>query len=222
LYVIRNGLFHNLIITYGRMIKKLSETDRRLQILKETQNICAKKGFSETTLDMIAKQCKVSRALIVQYFKTKEDLYEALISFICEGHPLQEDINIKEHIKNKDDFGVFHGIALHLCKHMLCNTDQSPVRLIFFSMLERPELYQKHYEQRAKYGLALLRNYIRERIKDGVFKDINPHHVAAGFIAMLIQFIIQEVTIQSAPPNNTKVMPAVETMIHILLDGLKL
>lgn len=201
-------------------MKKLNEANRRHQILKEAQKICAKKGFSGTTLDMIARQCKVSRALIVQYFKSKEGLYEALIGFICEGHPIQEDPNLRKQIKDKNDFGVFQAIALHLCKHMLYDTEQSPVRLIFFSMLERPELYKKHYEQRAKYGLALLRNYIEERIRDGAFKDINPHHVAAGFIAMLIQLIIQEVTIQSAPPNNNKVISAIETMIHLLLDGL--
>jgi len=200
--------------------KRLSSEVRKIEILKAAWRVCAKKGFSEATLDEIAKEAKVSRALIIQHFKNKENLYGVLIDFLFETHPLEKDLNIVKYIHKKDDIGVFKAFWKHIYTHMLKNGNYSPLKLIFFSMLERPKLYKKHYRKRITKGIEILERYILERIKEGTFREVNPHYVVISFFFMIIQLIIHELIFPEIFNQNV-VSSIMETMIQILVDGLK-
>ncbi len=200
--------------------KRLSGKERRNQILQQAQYLCARKGFSGTTLDEIAKKAGVSRALIIQHFQNKEKLYEALIDYVFESHPMEEDPEIKKYMDEKDDYGVFKAYCQHVFKYMTKDKEHSPLRLIFFSMLEKPRLYEKHYEQRLSKGLTLLEKYISKRIKDGTFREIDPAHVAAAFSAVLTQLLIQEIVVPRFHDEKT-FMNCIDTIIDLFINGLK-
>ncbi|RLA92042.1 MAG: hypothetical protein DRG25_06900 [Deltaproteobacteria bacterium] len=200
--------------------KRLRGSERRRQILEKAQKLCSKKGFAGTTLDEIAREAGISRALIVQHFGSKIGLYEALVDFLFENHPMEEDPDLIKRIEAKDDFGVFWAFSAHAFKHMANYKKQSPLRLIFFSILENPYLYKRHYQQRSIKSLTVLEEYISKRIEEGVFIKVDPHHVAVGFVAMLTQLLLLEVTIKSVPDKNT-FMSTIETMIKLLVNGLK-
>ena len=199
---------------------RLSALDRRYQILEKAHELCTKKGFAGTTLNDIARTAKVSRALIVQHFGSKEGVYEALIDFLFQNHPMEKDPDIKGYIAKKDDYGVFMAFCRHSFQHMTKDRQHSPLRLIFFSMLEKPELYESHYQKRQMKAADILENYITMRISEGEFKKVNPHHVAVGFFAMLTQLLIQELTIPQFY-NEKMFMANADTMIHLIVDGLK-
>ena len=199
---------------------RLAGPERRRQILEQAMKLCAKKGFAGTTLDEIAREAEVSRALIVQHFGSKTGLYEALVDFLFKDHPMEDDPDLVECIRARDDFGVFRAFSVHAFKHMVNDREQSPLRLIFFSILENPHLYERHYQQRRIKGISVLEEYISKRIEEGVFIEVNPYHVAVGFGAMLTQLLLQEVAVEDIPDRNT-FMSTIETMIQLLVNGLK-
>ncbi|MBW2642820.1 MAG: TetR/AcrR family transcriptional regulator [Deltaproteobacteria bacterium] len=199
---------------------RLAGPERRRQILEKAQKLCAKKGFAGTTLDEIAREAGVSRALIVQHFGNKTGLYEALVDFLFKNHPMEDDPELVECIKERDDFGVFRAFSAHAFKHMVNDRENSPLRLIFFSILENPHLYERHYQQRRIKGVSVLEEYISKRIEEGIFIEVNPYHVAVGFGAMLSQLLLQEVAVKDISDRNT-FMSTIETMIQLLLNGLK-
>ncbi len=201
--------------------KRLSASARRCQILRKTHELCTKKGFAGTTLNDIAEKAKVSRALIIQHFGSKNGVYEALIDFLFQNHPMENDPDIKEFISKRDDYGVFMAFCRHGFNNMTQDKKHSPLRLVFFSMLEKPDLYKIHYEKRQMKAVMLLEEYISMRIREKKFKKINPHHVAAGFMAMLTQLLIQELTIPIFY-NEKTFMENADTMINIIVDGLRL
>ena len=182
--------------------------------------MCTEKGFAGTTLDEIARKAGVSRALLVQHFGSKEGIYEALVDFLFQNHPLEGDLDLKEYMEKKDDYGVFMAFSLHVFSNMTKDKSHSPLRLILYSMLEKPDLYKRHYQKRHTKALNVLEGYISIRIKEGIFKEINPHHVAVGFLAMLTQLSIQEVTIPQFH-NEEAFMAHIDTVIGVLVDGLK-
>ncbi len=194
--------------------------DRRYQILEKALELCTEKGFAGTTLNAIARSAKVSRALIVQHFGSKEGVYEALIDFLFQNHPMENDPDIKGYIEKKDDYGVFMAFCRHSFQHMTKDRKHSPLRLIFFSMLEKPDLYESHYKKRQMKAAVILENYITMRIGEGEFKKVNPNHVAVGFFAMLTQLLIRELTIPQFY-NEKMFMANADTMIHLIVDGLK-
>ncbi len=51
----------------------------RVAILKAALTLFARKGFSETTTDDIAKKVGISKGLIYNYFRNKEEILECLI-----------------------------------------------------------------------------------------------------------------------------------------------
>ncbi len=199
---------------------RLSGIERQRQILKETQELCTEKGFAGTTLDKIARKAGVSRALLVQHFGSKEGIYEALIDFLFQNHPLEGDLDLREYLEREDDYGVFRAFSLHVFRHMTRDKTHSPLRLILYSMLEKPDIYEKHCRRRQAKALNILEGYLSRRIKEGVFKRINPHHVAVGFLAMLTQISIQEVTIPQFHREEA-FLNLVDTVIDILIEGLK-
>ncbi len=194
--------------------------ERKRQILEVAKAICSKKGFSGTKLDDVARASGVSRALVVQHFGSKEGLYEELIDFLFQSHPLEADPEVTDSIRRKDDFGVLYSFFLHVLHHMTEDKESSPLKLIVFSMLEKPDLYMKHYKKRTLKSLKLLEDYISERIKDGAFRDVDPRRFASFFVASMIYLILQHLTL----PDTVSLDDVKETMkecITSLLDGVK-
>jgi len=106
--------------------QRLTAEKRRVQILCKVKELCTKKGFAGTTLDEIANAAGVSRALIVQHFRSKEKLYEALIDYLFHDHPMERDPQIKTYADRKDDQGVFMAYCEHAYDYMMANQAQSP------------------------------------------------------------------------------------------------
>jgi AcrR family transcriptional regulator len=64
------------------MVKILNEqkhTDQRLRLLSHARRLIANQGFKETSMAQIAKACKVTKATLYHYFKSKEDILLAIL-----------------------------------------------------------------------------------------------------------------------------------------------
>jgi len=62
-----------------------AETERRLALLKAAFREVAEKGFSEVTLDDIAKRAGVSKGVTLYYFDSKEDLFREVFSWLIDS-----------------------------------------------------------------------------------------------------------------------------------------
>jgi TetR/AcrR family transcriptional regulator, fatty acid metabolism regulator protein len=61
------------------------EPERRLTLLKAAFREVAEKGFSEVTLDDIARRAGVSKGVTLYYFDSKEDLFRELFSWLIDS-----------------------------------------------------------------------------------------------------------------------------------------
>jgi TetR/AcrR family transcriptional repressor of bet genes len=61
---------------------RASEPERRLALLKAAFREVAEKGFSEVTLDDIARRAGVSKGVTLYYFDSKEDLLRELFGWL--------------------------------------------------------------------------------------------------------------------------------------------
>ena len=60
--------------------RKRRERDRRIQgILQAAKKVFFSKGYQRTTMDEIAFEAEISKPTIYQYFRTKDELYSALM-----------------------------------------------------------------------------------------------------------------------------------------------
>jgi TetR/AcrR family transcriptional regulator, fatty acid metabolism regulator protein len=61
------------------------ESERRLLLLKSAFREVAEKGFSEVTLDDIARRAGVSKGVTLYYFDSKEDLFRELFGWLIDS-----------------------------------------------------------------------------------------------------------------------------------------
>jgi AcrR family transcriptional regulator len=63
----------------------LPEPERRLALLKAAFREVAEKGFSDVTLDDIARRAGVSKGVTLYYFDSKEDLFRQLFAWLIDS-----------------------------------------------------------------------------------------------------------------------------------------
>ena len=61
------------------------ETEAKDRILATSIKLFSKKGFDGTSVNLIAQEAKVNKALIYYYFKNKEDILERMIQSLFDG-----------------------------------------------------------------------------------------------------------------------------------------
>lgn len=64
----------------------LQSQDSRDEILKAGMRLFANRGFHETSMSEVAREARVSKALIFWHFKTKEELFLAVLSRLLEPY----------------------------------------------------------------------------------------------------------------------------------------
>jgi AcrR family transcriptional regulator len=63
-----------------------SAQDSRDEILKAAMHLFANRGFHETSMSEVAREAHVSKALIFWHFKTKEELFVAVLNRLFEPY----------------------------------------------------------------------------------------------------------------------------------------
>lgn len=199
------------------MVKRMNGQDRREQILQEAMRIFARKGFRGTTTREIAQRLGISEALMFKHFPTKEDLYRAIIKKRTER--AEEMLFPKELLQAKNDWLVFSSIATNLMERNA--QDPTFMRLLLYSALEGQELSRLFLDTHAHKKIKIISGYIRQRIKEGVFRKVSPELAAQAFLGMIINFL-QSREILGAP--NLRRFPLkkiVQTFVEIFLKGLE-
>jgi len=159
--------------------------ERRLQILKVAMRLFSQRGFRGTTTKEIAQAAGVSEAMVFRHFATKEELYSAILDHkACLHDDLDPLQMVAEAIRRKDDCAVFEGIALDALNHH--ESDPEFQRLLLYSALEEHELAQMFWEKFVLRVYHSLRTYIRQRQRDGAFKNVEPFVIVRAFIGMII------------------------------------
>ncbi len=197
---------------------RISGEERRQQILEVALGVCAEKGFSGTTLDDIAEGAGVSRTLIVQHFGSKEGLYQALPEVVGRAHPLDEDLEVRRRMRERDDYGVFHACAEHVFENNLRAARRSNLRLATFSMLEYPDLFDKFRQYRDEAWESLVA-YLEMRQSEGALGAADARNIVEGFKGTVVH-LASEMIHQEELPRKERFYQVIDTMIRLMLDGL--
>src|SRR6266851_2463308 len=65
---------------------RVPSQDSRDEILKAAMQLFASRGFHETSMSEVAREARVSKALIFWHFKTKEELFLAVLNRLLEPY----------------------------------------------------------------------------------------------------------------------------------------
>jgi AcrR family transcriptional regulator len=169
---------------------RFSAEDRRNQILETATDLFAHQGFEGTTTRQIAEKARVNEAIIFRHFPSKEDLYWAVIEHQC--HLGQGRERIQEQLcRDASQREIFVSIAEDFLRRR--EQDDRLGRLLLFSALENHRLSHRFFQTHIAEFYEQLSLYIRDRINDGTFREVDPLVAARAFMGMLVyHYMIQE------------------------------
>lgn len=201
----------------------MSGENRREQIIDVAIRLFSQKGFRGTTTREIALAANVNEAIIFRHFATKQDLYTAIIDRVaCTDELCALESEVKAAVSRRDDRQVFELIARHILDHH--DKDNSLMRLIFYSALEGHELCDIFFRNQALRRHREIAEYIRQRVKEGVFRKTDPMTAARAFFGMILyhaQINLMYGRHQTNNPLRISNKVAAERYAEIFLNSLQ-
>ena len=128
----------------------------------------AEKGYAATKVEDVAKRAGVSKGLLYLYFKTKEDLFKAVIrSFISPRiDALVSDIENTQ--LSAEEF--LRGPFLRFAKSVPRSPARKLLRLLIAEGAKYPDLIAWYWENVVSRGLAAIRSVIAKGVSNGEFR----------------------------------------------------
>ncbi|MBI5970600.1 MAG: TetR/AcrR family transcriptional regulator [Deltaproteobacteria bacterium] len=196
--------------------KRLAAADRKDQIVKVAMSLFARNGFKGATTREIASKAGISEAVIFRHFKKKADLYRAIIDMQC-GDKRGEATLIKR-LDGKKGKDIFSTVASHIITEH--QKDDTFLRLLTYSALERQDLSKIFIRTKALELLAFLQKEIIKLVKTGVFKRVDPALAARAFTGMTVHYSVSQELYGLKAYFKRPNKKVVDTFVNIFFDGM--
>lgn len=129
----------------------------------------AENGYAATRVDDVAKRAGVSKGLLYLYFKTKKELFKAVVRSFVSPHI--DAVIEKTEQSNLSAVEFLRGPFLEFAKFV----PKSPARILVKLMMaegpKHPDLVSWYWDNVVSRGLDALRNVISRGVKNGEFRQ---------------------------------------------------
>jgi AcrR family transcriptional regulator len=198
------------------MAIRMKSQERRAAIVESAIHLFAEKGFRGATTRELAAALGVTEPVLYQHFRTKQDLYCAIIEAKSQ-ETSGRAADLRRLAKSTGDLAFFSMLGDLVLERY--EKDPELTRLIFFSCLERHELSDLFFERQLQEFYRLVSGYIRRRSRHGAFRKVNADLAARGFIGMVAYHGMLAMLYPGrfGKPNRKRV---VEEMVSIFLRGI--
>jgi len=193
-----------------------SDLKKRHQILEGARRLFLAQGFDAASMNSIALEAGVSKGTLYVYFKSKEELFEAIVEEQC-GEQAQQllDFDMDEDIKV-----VLTRLGRELVR-FLCLPGIVPSLRTVIAIADRmPELGAKFYLAGPGRGIASLKAYFEAQVTAGVLKPHDCEIAAAQFIESCLSLTFRPMLFNFAgPPEDARVDSVVEMAVFNFLTA---
>jgi len=152
----------------------------------------AENGFARTRVDDVAKRAGVSKGLLYLYFKTKEELFKAVVKSVVIRRVDQLIENVESTELSSEDF--IRGPLLSFLQALPGSPVAIVIRLLISEGPRHPDLVDYYYDNVVAKGLAAISGFVKRGIVRGEFRDSAvsdlPHLVLAPVMLSIIWGII--------------------------------
>ena len=155
----------------------------RAKLVDVARQLFAKKGVDETTMNDIAIASKKGRRTLYTYFKSKEQIYMAVVE--SEVERLSDTLKMVADKPVKPDEKILEMISTHLESIKLAVFRNGTLRADFFRDIWRVEAVRKDFDATE---IALFRKVLTEGKEEGIF-DIDNVDITADILHYCIKGI---------------------------------
>ncbi len=190
--------------------------DRPQEITDAAFSVFAEKGYAATRVDDVAKRAGVSKGLTYLYFKTKEELFKAVVKSVVVRRvdALLDAVETTE----LDAEAFVRGPLLEFMKKVPGSPIAIVIRLLIAEGPRHPDLVDYYYDNVVARGLAAIRLFIERGVERGEFRRDALNHQPHLFLAPMMLSIIWRLVFTEKPLDTDELM---ESQVNMLLAQFK-
>lgn len=190
--------------------------ERPQEITTAALDSFASKGYARTTVEDVAKRAGVSKGLLYLYFKTKEELFRAVVRSVVvprvtalERSVLRSELTAEE---------LLRGPVLRFMKRI----PGSPIAIIIRLMIEEaprhPDLIEFYWQNVVSHGLGTLQQILERGVDNGEFRRTVVNELPQLLIAPVIMSVIWKLIFQSRSLDTDRL---IESHIDMLISYIR-
>jgi AcrR family transcriptional regulator len=191
--------------------------DRPAEITKAALAAFAEKGYAATRVDEVAKRAGVSKGLLYLYFKTKEDLFKAVIRSFLSPRIDALISNIEETELSAEEF--LRGPFLAFARSLPRSPAKILVRLMIAEGPKHPDLIAWYWDNVVSRALAALRSLIERGVDNGEFR-VSALNEFPQLLVTPVLFSVVWLNIFQ-PHSSLDTDRFIEAHVEMVLDSIK-
>jgi AcrR family transcriptional regulator len=191
--------------------------DRPAEITEAAMHTFAEKGYASTRVEEVARRAGVSKGLLYLYFKTKEDLFKAVIrSFVSPR--LDALIEMIETTELSAE-AFLRGPFLEFAKSVPHTPARMLVRLLVAEGPKHPDLIAWYWENVVSRGLGAIRSIIEKGVGNGEFRESALDEFPHLLVSPVIFSMLWKQLFETHAPMDTDAF--FEGHIDLMLNGIR-
>ncbi|MGI9261431.1 MAG: TetR/AcrR family transcriptional regulator [Woeseiaceae bacterium] len=191
--------------------------DRPAEIAEAAMQTFAEKGYAATKVEEVARRAGVSKGLLYLYFKTKEELFKAVVRNFVSPH-LDSLVDITES-SDLSATGFLNGPFLEFAK----TVPKSPARRLILLMVaeghKHPDLVEWYWKNVVSRGISTLKTVIDKGVENGEFRPSTlqdfPHLLVSPVLFSTVFTNLFE------PHANLDTDRFIEAHVELMLNSIK-
>ena len=191
--------------------------DRPAEITQAALTAFAEKGYAGTRVDDVAKRAGVSKGLLYLYFKTKEDLFKAVIRSFLSPRIDALISNIEETELSAEEF--LRGPFLEFARGLPRSPAKILIRLMIAEGPKHPDLIAWYWDNVVSRALDALRTLIKRGVDNGEIRNSALDEFPQLLITPIFFSMIWTLLFQ--PHTDLDTDRFIEAHVEMVLDSIK-
>ena len=191
--------------------------ERPAEITQAALEAFAEHGYAATRVDDVARRAGVSKGLLYLYFKTKEELFKAVIRGVVVPRIDALKTAIADTELSADEF--LQGPFLDFISKLPDSPVRIVVRLLIAEGPKHPDLIAYYFDQVISGGMDALRQLINRGVRHGEFRQSSLDEFPQLLVAPVLMSIIWKTLFQKHYPLDTDKF--LQTHIDLILRAIK-
>jgi AcrR family transcriptional regulator len=192
---------------------------KRRQIIEGARKAFLEQGFDAASMNDIARIAGVSKGTLYVYFQNKEQLFEAICSEECKS---QAESLFDFDRDDRDVEGTLTRIGIDFVT-LVCRPEKASSARTVIAIAERmPEIGRAYYETGPARGIALLSDYLKNKVQQGILAIDDCEVVAAQLIEALLAPLFKPILFNfGKPPTQERIRYVVGIAVRAFLAAYK-
>ena len=190
--------------------------DRPQEITEAAFAAFAEKGFTATKVEDVARRAGVSKGLLYLYFKTKEELFKAVIRSVVTPRVDELTRNLDSSELSAEAF--IRGPLLAFMQRLPGSPASVVIRLMISEAPKHPDLVDYYWDNVASRGLAALRRLLERGVENGEFRRTAVNELPQLFVAPVMMSIVWGIVFADRSLDTDKL---IETHVDMVLAYIR-